>query len=112
MEYPVIVERKNGVYKALIPDLSDLSAEGSTSDEAVQNVQRAAEVYLSNVELRTIQVRIPSAPSTRFSTAQDWIEAAGIFSPDDELYQQYRAEIEAERKRQYEEAAREIDEAA
>ncbi len=109
MEYPVIVERKNGIYKALIPDLSDLSAEGSTSDEAVQNVQRAAEAYLSRVELRTLH--LPVQPK-RFSTAQDWINAAGIFSPEDKLYQEYRAEIEAERKRQYEEAAHEMNESA
>ena len=105
MEYPVIVERKNGIYKALIPDLPALSAEGASSDEAVFNVQRAAKEYLATVELRKIQIELPQ----NFSTARDWIEAAGIFSPDDELYKQHWAEIEAERKRQYEEANRAID---
>jgi hypothetical protein len=32
MEYPVIVENNNGVYRALIPALADLSAEGSSYD--------------------------------------------------------------------------------
>lgn len=105
MEYPVIVERKNGSYKAIIPDLLALSAEGASSDEAVRNVQRAAREYLATVELRNIQVESPHG----YSTAQDWLRVAGTFSPDDELYQQYRAEIEAERKRQYAEVNREID---
>ena len=89
----------------MIPDLPALSAEGASSDEAVFNVQRAAKEYLATVELRKIQIELPQ----NFSTARDWIEAAGIFSPDDELYKQHWAEIEAERKRQYEEANRAID---
>ena len=109
MEYPVIVERKNGIYKALIPDLPALSAEGASSDEAVFNVQRAAKEYLATVELRKIQIELPLELPQNFSTARDWIEAGGIFSPDDELYKQHWAEIEAERKRQYEEANRAID---
>jgi len=49
MQYPVIVEHINGAYRALIPALSGLSAEGATREEAVQNVRRAAEAYLSTV---------------------------------------------------------------
>jgi predicted RNase H-like HicB family nuclease len=105
MEYPVIVERKNGTYKAIIPDLLALSAEGTSSDEAVHNVQRAAREYLATVELRKIQLEPPHG----YSTAKDWLKVAGTFSPDDELYQQYLAEIEAERKRQYEEVNRAMD---
>jgi hypothetical protein len=29
MEYPVIVEQKNGIWRAVIPALADLSAEGA-----------------------------------------------------------------------------------
>ena len=47
MEYPVIVEQKNGVWRAVIPVLADLSAEGASRDEAMKNAQRAAEDYLS-----------------------------------------------------------------
>jgi predicted RNase H-like HicB family nuclease len=110
MEYPVIVERKNGVYKALIPDLSDLSAEGNTSDEAVQNVQRAATAYLARVELRTIQVQIPVVQPQRYSTARDWIEAAEAFVGDEEVIREHFAEIDAERQRQREEAQKQDDE--
>ena len=110
MEYPVIVERKNGIYKALIPDLSDLSAEGDTSDEAVRNVQRAAEVYLSKVEVRTIRIQMPLAQPQRYSTAQDWLEAAKVFEGDEEALREHFAEIEAERQRQREKAQNQDDE--
>jgi len=40
VEYPVIVEQRNGVWRAVIPALSDLSAEGASRDEAMENAQR------------------------------------------------------------------------
>jgi len=43
MEYPVIVEQKNGIWRAVIPALADLSVEGASHDEAMKNAQRAAE---------------------------------------------------------------------
>ena len=103
MEFLVIIEQQGGQYRALIPSLSDLSAVGSTSEEAVQNVQCAAEKYLATVELRTVHIQSPQ----RYSTAQDWIEAVKNLPPFDKLDQEHWAEIEAERKRQYEEANRE-----
>jgi predicted RNase H-like HicB family nuclease len=109
MEYPVIVERKNGFYKALIPALSDLSAEGNTSDEAVFNVQCAAKSYLAKVEVRTIQLPTSIAQSKRYSTARDWIEAAEAFVGDEEAIREHFAEIEAERQREREEAQRQDD---
>ncbi len=101
----MIIERKNDGYHALIPELSGLKAEGASADEAVRNVQQAAEAYLATVELRTIHLSSPP----RYSTAQDLLKAIGSFSPFDELDRQHLAEIDAERKRQYEEANREAD---
>ena len=46
MEYAVLIERQKGGWRAFIPALADLGAEGVSPDEAVRNVQRAAEVYL------------------------------------------------------------------
>jgi predicted RNase H-like HicB family nuclease len=105
MEYPVIVEQKNGVYRALIPALADLSAEGQSIDEAVQKVQQAAEAYLAAVEFRTIRIEAPT-PQTipRYSTARDWLEAVKVFEGDEEALQEHFAGIEAERQRQREEA--------
>ena len=40
MEYLVIVGRENGVYRARIPNFPDLTAEGTTRDEAVRNVEK------------------------------------------------------------------------
>ena len=99
MEYPVIVEQKNGVYRALVPALADLSAEAHSLDEAVRKVQEAAEAYLATVEFRTINISTP-----RYSTAQDWLQAAEVFAGDEEALREHFAEIEAERQHQRDEA--------
>jgi predicted RNase H-like HicB family nuclease len=106
LEYPVIVENKNGVYRALIPALADLSAEGPSPDEAVQNVQQAAEAYLATVEFRTIRIETPRRLTPPYSTAQDWLEAVSVFEGDEEALREHFAEIEAERQRQRDEADR------
>ncbi len=107
MEYPVIVERKNGVYRALIPALADLSAEGQSPDEAVQKVKQAAEAYLAAVEFRTIRIETSALRTMpRYSTARDWLDAVKVFEGDEEALQEHFAEIEAERRRQREEANR------
>ncbi|MFN0120454.1 MAG: type II toxin-antitoxin system HicB family antitoxin [Blastocatellia bacterium] len=99
MEYPVIIERENGTYRALIPAFPSLCAEGASTEEAVSKIQLAAKSYLSRVEIRSINLEVPN----RLPGAGDWIKAAGIFANDDPLFRQYLDEIEAERKRQYEE---------
>jgi len=81
MQYPVIVEHINGAYRALIPALSGLSAEGATREEAVQNVRRAAEAYLSTVEVTTIEVALPvnqrSQQTLRPGSPQSALRAQG-----------------------------------
>lgn len=112
MEYPVLVERKNGHWRALIPALAGLSAEGFSCEEAVSNAQRAAETWLSNVVVRTIHLQSPALQNQPYSTAQDWlnaVNAAPVIDPQDELYQQYLAELDAEKQRQREAAEREAD---
>ncbi len=47
MEYPLFVERKDGVWRAFIPALAGLSVEGASREEVVRNAQQAAEEYLS-----------------------------------------------------------------
>src|SRR5882672_10172139 len=103
MEYPVIVEQKNGIWRAFIPALADLSAEGASRDEAVRKAQQAAEEYLSKVEVTTIRVDIPAPKTRRYSTAQDVLKVAGKFKGDEEAMRQHIEEIYAERRRQREE---------
>jgi predicted RNase H-like HicB family nuclease len=111
MQYPVIVEQKDGVWRAVIPALSDLAAEGASRDEAVHNVQRAAEVYLSAVEVTTIEVNVPGEENLRPGSPQAVLKAAGMFVGDEEAMLQHIEEIYAERRRQREEVERELDEA-
>ena len=65
MEYAVLIERKQEGWRAFIPALADLGAEGGSRDEAVRNVQQAAEAYLASVEVTTIKVDLPQEPSRR-----------------------------------------------
>jgi len=100
MEYPVIVEKNNGVYRALIPTLADLSAEGLSLDEAVQKVRDAAEAYLATVELRTIDIQAPKTSAQPYSTAQDWLVALKVFEGDESALNEHFAEIKDERQKQ------------
>jgi predicted RNase H-like HicB family nuclease len=110
MEYPVIVEPSNGHYRALIPALADLSAEGQSPDEATRNVQAAAEAYLSTVELRTIRLELPAqSTAPRYATARDWLAATNVFAGDEAALAEHFAEIETNRQRARE-SANQLDE--
>lgn len=113
MEYAVIVEQKNGTWRAVIPALPDLSAEGASRDEAVVNAHCAAEDYLSNVEVVTIKIGIPNQQSSqrnpRPGSPQSVLQLAGKFAGNEEAMLQHIEEIYAERRKQREEVEREID---
>lgn len=106
MEYPVIVENNNGNYRALIPSLADLSAEGQSPDEALQKVQAAAETYLSAVKLTTIKVNLPQERALQPGSPPALLQALAAFAGDEEALREHFEEIERERQRQREEAAR------
>src|SRR5262245_41754332 len=104
MEYPVIIEQKNGVYRAVIPTLADLSAEGQSPDEAMEKVQQAAEAYLAAVEVRIVIIEDSASQATpSYSTARDWLDAVKVFEGDEEALEEHFGEIQAERQRQREE---------
>jgi predicted RNase H-like HicB family nuclease len=104
MEYPVIVEQKNGVWRAVIPALSDLSAEGASRDEAMQNARRAAEDYLSKVEVTTIKVPLPREQTPRAGSPQALLKELEAFAGDEEALREHFEEILAVRQKQREEA--------
>ena len=109
MQYPVIVEQKNGYWRAVIPSLPNLTADGETCDEAVLNAQRAAEEYLSQVVIATIDVATPHHKSPNPRDRETWIRSLGKFKGDEEAMQQHIEEIYAERRRQREEAEQEAE---
>ncbi|MBI3650677.1 MAG: hypothetical protein HY231_06475 [Acidobacteria bacterium] len=106
MQYSVIVENKNGIWRAFIPALADLSAEGTSEDEAVNKAQQEAEKYLSAVKIKTIEVNSGQQQARPYSTAQELLEALGNFVGDEEALREHFAEIAKERQRQREEAQR------
>jgi len=108
MRYPVIVEQRNGLWRAVIPALSGLSAEGRSRDEAMQNAQQAAENYLSKVEVTTIEVGIRSQ-RLRTGSPQAVLASAGKFNGDEEAMRRHIEEIYAERRRQCKAVEHEID---
>jgi len=159
--YDVIVERHNGGYRAAVPTLPNLFAEGSTRDEAVANAKKAIEGFFKSAEVTTVAVDVPAdefrpytqpndllrwrAPyshsrseldeefdaefavekqrqrdeaevefkiaESEYPFAERWLRAANITKkdPNDLLYQQYLAELDAEKQRQREEAEREAE---
>lgn len=54
--HDVIIEQQNGHFRALIPTLPNITAEGATRDDALTNVKRAAQRYLSTVEMATVEL--------------------------------------------------------
>lgn len=104
MEYAVLVERQKTGWRAFIPALSDLDAEGASRDQAVQNVQRAAEAYLSSVEITTIEVKLPQEPSWRRGSPRTLLRALEAFAGDEEALRKHFEDIARERQRQRAEA--------
>lgn len=106
MQYPVIIEQLNGHYRATIPALMNLMAEGTTRDEALRNVWREAEVYLAKIELVTIELATPPQ-MIRPDSPQAWLRSAGKFKGEAEEMQQHIEEIYTARRHQREDAERE-----
>jgi predicted RNase H-like HicB family nuclease len=104
MEYAVLIERKQEGWRAFIPALADLGAEGVSRDEAVRNVQRAAEAYLSAVEVTTIKVNLPQEFSRRPGSPRTLLRALEAFAGDEQALREHFEDIARERQRQRAEA--------
>lgn len=104
MEYAVLIERQQEGWRAVIPALADLSAEGVSRDEAVRNVQRAAEAYLSAVEVTTIKVNLPQDLARRPGSPRTLLRALEAFAGDAEALREHFEDIARERQRQRAEA--------
>jgi len=100
MEYSVLVEQKDGGWHAFIPTLADLGAEGVSRDEALRNVQRVAEAYLSSVEVTTIKVNLPQELSQRPGNPRALLKALEAFTGDTEALREHFEDIARERQRQ------------
>jgi predicted RNase H-like HicB family nuclease len=104
MEYTVLIERKQEGWRAFIPALADLGAEGVSRDEAVRNVQRAAEAYLSAVEVTTIKINLLQELARRPGRPQTLLRALEAFAGDAEALREHFEDIARERQRQRTEA--------
>jgi predicted RNase H-like HicB family nuclease len=69
--FDVIVEQKNGGYRALVPALPNILAEGATRDEAITNVKNTAQHYLAGVEVATVELAERAIEATEPLTEEE-----------------------------------------
>ena len=100
MNYSVIIEKHDGIFRAVIPALSNLTAEGPTRKDAISQAERAAESYLAGVEI--VHIEVGDADPLRPDSPQAWLRAAGKFVGDEVAMLQHIEEIYAERRKQRE----------
>lgn len=110
MKYSVIIENKDGIWRAFIPTLAGISAEGESREEVLQHVWREAQIYLAQVEVATIEVQLPPE-FLRPGSPESVLRAAGKFKGEEEAMLQHIEEIYAERQREREEYERALDQA-
>lgn len=90
MDIPVLIEavEKNG-YRASSGSPFALSAEGTTPDEAMNNLQQLIQARLNaGGEIRALHLSVPSNP---------WLRLAGIL-PDDPLFDDFEQAIARRRQ--------------
>jgi hypothetical protein len=63
-----MVGMENGVYRARITKFPDLTAEETTCDAAMRNVERAVQNYSAGFEVTTVRVDAPVREVRRYST--------------------------------------------
>jgi len=71
--------------------------------EALANARQAAESYLSQVEIATIEINLPQEQWLRPGSPEAWLKALEPFAGDEEAIREHFAEIAAERQREREE---------
>lgn len=103
MQYPVIIEQQNGSYRAVIPALANLSAEGNSPVEALQKAQQAAQEFLASVTVANIEIPHAQEHALRPGSPQSVLKALEVFQGDEDATREHFAEIAAEREREREE---------
>jgi predicted RNase H-like HicB family nuclease len=100
MQYPVLIEQKNGAYHAVIPALANLSAEGDSAVEALQKVQQAAQEFLASVTVASVELPSVEDQTLRPGSPQSVLKALEVFRGDEEALREHFAEIAAEREQE------------
>ena len=100
---PVLVRRKqdNNIWVARLLGWAECWAEGATREEALKNLQQRLAEELADAEL--MQFELPRTPPEN-----PWLKMAGAFK-DDPDFDEFVAEMEAERQRDYAEVCQTLD---
>lgn len=109
--FDVIVHRKNGAYRAIVPSLLNLTTEGKTRDEALHRMQEAIEDFFKSAEVVTVSIDVPALEYRPYATANDHLRDQALYSyaEDEDMEARHVKEIYAERRREREERERELD---
>jgi predicted RNase H-like HicB family nuclease len=105
--FDVIVQRENGGYRGVVPDLPSITVEGSSPDDVFAKAKVAIEEFFATAEVRTVSVDVPAEEYRPYTNGRDLLRYMSLYSREPtEMDREYWAELEAERQRQREEAAR------
>jgi predicted RNase H-like HicB family nuclease len=105
LSYSVLVENEqDGRFSAVVLGLSDCKSSGKTENEALESLQQLLQKRLQNSKIVTLEIDSPQ-------TDNPWMKVAGMYK-DNPLFDEVRADIEAERRKvdaEMEEYYRQID---
>ena len=62
IEYPALIDGKDGAYGVAFPDLPGIVAMGDTRDEAISNAAEALQDYAIEADRDGMEITAPSAP--------------------------------------------------
>ncbi len=64
MNYPALIDGKEGAYGVVFPDIPGLAAMGDTIDEALRNAKDALRDYAYEAEVDGDELAVPSPPQS------------------------------------------------
>ncbi|HIE30299.1 TPA: hypothetical protein EYP66_23820 [Candidatus Poribacteria bacterium] len=99
MEYIVLLEKKKGHYRAVVPALPDCVVEGQTREDTLSRMRQAIVDKLSKVEITKIEVgAVPPCQPVEIEPSMDpWAPFIGMWK-DDATWDEFQMEIAKYRK--------------
>jgi len=96
MQYTVLLERREGGYRASVPAVPECVVEGRTREETLNKVQQSIVERLARIEITTVEIETPI-------NFDPWEPFIGMWATDP-TWNEFQAEIEAYRRQVDEEA--------
>jgi predicted RNase H-like HicB family nuclease len=100
INYSILIEAKEGGYKATVWGLPDCQVFATTKEEAINNLYEVVNTRLQNVEIVNQEIALPK-------TEHPWMKLAGKYKDDPQFddmladIEAYRRELDAEMEEYY-----------